>query len=136
MTTVTPLPLPTPSAPLSWGELIDKITILDIKNAKLTEALALANVRRELVYLIAIEKPALAAEAVRKLKDELRAVNGKLWDVEDHLRDKERAGDFGTDFVELARSVYRLNDQRAAIKKRINGALASELVEEKSYTAY
>lgn len=124
---------PTPMAPQSWGELIDKVTILEIKSARLTDEAALANVRAELALLADIARPALEREGVRALTARLRAINAELWDIEDRIRLKERAGSFGCEFVALARSVYRTNDVRAAVKRRINERLGSALVEEKSY---
>jgi len=123
-----------PEIPVSWGELIDKVTILEIKNERIKMPEALANVRKELALLREIAEPALAAEGtVSLLKSELHATNEKLWEIEDLIREKEAAGEFGPDFIALARAVYKNNDERAALKKRINLELASELVEEKSY---
>jgi tetratricopeptide (TPR) repeat protein len=127
----------TPRVPVSWGEVIDKITILEIKALHLKDARARANVARELALLSAIADPQLAASpelAARKAA--LRTVNTALWDVEDALRRLEAAGRFDSEFVALARSVYRQNDERAAIKRQINELLASEIVEEKSYESY
>jgi len=123
----------TPLVPVSWGELLDKISILEIKSERIGNAYALANVRRELDRLAAaagaaIDQPGLV-EPLRRLK----AVNAALWEIEDAIRVKEREGDFGDGFVALARSVYRRNDERAAVKREINDLLESELVEEKSY---
>jgi hypothetical protein len=124
-------------APVSWGELLDKITILDIKAERIADADKLANVRREREALVAVAAQADSARAeVAALIDELRAVNTTLWEVEDEIRDCERAKDFGPRFVELARQVYHTNDRRAALKRELNGLLGSELVEEKSYQAY
>ena len=122
-------------APVSWGELIDKIAILEIKAARFTDPAKRANVARELKALEAARDAALAqppsglAEIVRELK----AVNEKLWAVEDDIRECEKRRDFSARFVELARSVYVTNDRRADLKRRINDLLGSELVEEKSY---
>jgi len=121
-------------APISLGELIDKITILELKNERL-QGPALANVRRERDAL----RQTLAAQPGSvdpALVEALHRTNAALWEVEDALRDHERRQDFGASFVELARSVYRLNDERASLKKRINVAAGSLLVEEKSYAAY
>jgi hypothetical protein len=123
-----------PDAPISWGEMVDKITILELKADRLADAAALANVRRELALLRALEPEPIGPLA--ELRARLAAVNARLWDVEDRLREKEAAGDFGLEFVELARSVYRSNDERAAIKREINLALGSSLIEEKSYAPY
>ena len=123
--------------PVSWGEVIDKITVLEIKSEKLDDPAKLANVRKELGLLASVrdqefaDHPALAA-----LSAELKAINQELWDIEDDIRDLERAKDFGPKFVEVARSVYVTNDKRAAVKRQINDLLGSELVEEKSYAAY
>lgn len=123
--------------PISPGELIDKITILEIKSARMTDAAKLHNVRTELRLL----KDTWNASAYSSVDISaewagLRAVNEKLWDVEDRIRDKERDGAFDAGFIELARAVYVTNDERAAIKKRINTKLGSALIEEKSYAAY
>jgi len=123
-----------PKVPISWGELIDKVTILEIKSERLDAGESLANVRRELSLLQKFAEPVLAEGGeIANLKSQLRATNQRLWDVETLLRQKETAGEFGPVFIELARSVYRSNDERAAIKKTINLLLASEIVEEKSY---
>jgi hypothetical protein len=128
---------PTPHVPVSWGELIDKITILQIKRERLTGADALAHVAQELEALSAIAAPVLAGdETARTLAAQLKALNETLWDIEDRIRDKEAAGLFDADFVALARSVYQRNDQRAALKRELNRQLGSELVEEKSYRPY
>ncbi|WP_247892579.1 tetratricopeptide repeat protein [Azospirillum sp. Sh1] len=124
-------------APVSWGELLDKITILDIKAERIADADKLANVRREREALVAVAAQAdTARPEVAALIDDLRAVNTTLWEVEDEIRDCERAKDFGPRFVELARQVYHTNDRRAALKRDLNQMLGSELVEEKSYQAY
>jgi hypothetical protein len=123
--------------PVSPGELIDKITILEIKSQRIADPAKLHNVRTELALL----NDTWRASPFAKFDIEaewtgLRDVNAKLWDVEDRLRDQERDGRFDAEFVELARAVYFTNDERAAIKKRINTKLGSTLVEEKSYTEY
>jgi hypothetical protein len=123
--------------PISPGELIDKITILEIKSQRMTDAAKLHNVRTELSLLSDTWKA--SPYSATDIGDEwaaLRDVNGKLWDIEDRIRDKERAGLFDAGFIELARAVYVTNDERAAIKKKINTKLGSALVEEKSYAAY
>jgi len=125
-----------PDAPVSWGELIDKISILEIKTRRLTEAAAVANVRRELAALETAAAEVAGDPRVAGWRAALREVNEALWDIEDAIREQERAGDFGPRFVELARSVYRRNDARAALKREINLALGSELIEEKSYADY
>jgi hypothetical protein len=125
--------LVTPVVPISWGELIDKITILEIKDSKIDSITAKTNIRKELKYLLEIAKLEKMPQPIGVLKTELRHVNLKLWDVEDQIREKELVGEFDKAFIELARSVYRLNDVRAKTKQSINIMLCSELVEEKSY---
>jgi hypothetical protein len=123
--------------PISPGELIDKITILEIKSQRMTDAVKLRNVRTELDLLTATWRSSpFAATDIGAEWAGLRDVNAKLWDIEDHIRDKERDGLFDAGFVELARAVYFTNDERAAIKKVINTRLGSALVEEKSYADY
>ncbi len=123
--------------PVSPGELLDKLTILDIKTERITDAAKLANVRRERELLEQVwQESGLETEVVRELRAVLKAVNEKLWVIEDDIRDEERAGRFGQRFIELARAVYVTNDERAAIKKAINQSLGSEIVEEKSYSDY
>ncbi len=123
--------------PISPGELIDKITILEIKSQRMTDAAKLHNVRTELSLLSDTWKASpYSATDIGAEWAALRDVNGKLWDIEDRIRDKERAGLFDAGFIELARAVYVTNDERAAIKKKINTKLGSALVEEKSYAAY
>jgi len=126
----------TPEVPVSWGELIDKITILEIKAVRIMAPHALSNIRLELNFLN--EKTAnvlLIRPDIMKMKGELAVVNESLWDIEDRIREKEAVNDFGEEFIALARSVYKTNDRRAAIKKGINNILQSKLVEEKSYAA-
>ena len=124
-------------APVSPGELIDKLTILQIKSRRISDATKLANVRRELDVLTQCwQRSPWGASDIRADEAALLAVNERLWDIEDRIRDKERAKAFDAEFIELARSVYIENDDRAAIKKRINTALGSTIVEEKSYAAY
>ncbi len=124
--------------PISPGELLDKITILRIKSARMTDAAKLANVRRELELLERTWRESHSARSHDVGADEraLQAVNERLWDIEDRIRDKERAKAFDAEFIELARAVYVENDERAVVKKRINVALGSTIVEEKSYAAY
>lgn len=122
--------------PVSAGELVDKITILRVK-AERIDAAKRANVQKELALLEAVAAECLAASpALEALIAELYTVNAALWDIEEGKRDCERQGDFGPGFVELARAVYRENDRRAAIKRRINDLTGSEIVEEKSYRPY
>ncbi len=123
--------------PVSPGELLDKLTILDIKTERITDAAKLANVRRERELLEQVWQDArLETGPVRELRAALKAVNEKLWIIEDEIRDEEHAGRFGERFIELARAVYVTNDERAAIKKLINQSLGSEIIEEKSYRQY
>jgi len=123
--------------PISPGELLDKITILRIKAARMTDATKVANVRLELELLEATWRSSVAPDAqVSADERALQAVNERLWDIEDRIRDKEAEQAFDAQFIELARSVYIENDQRAAIKKRINVQLGSRIVEEKSYKPY
>ena len=120
--------------PVSIGELIDKITILQIKASRF-HGEALAHVQKELQLLEQVRREAgvlLPAD----LELALAEINGKLWTIEDAIREREAASDFGDRFIELARSVYRCNDQRAALKRQINAATGSSLVEEKSYSTY
>ena len=126
-----------PEAPLPIGELIDKITILQIKAARFADPEQLRNVGRELGLLTRVRDRHLAPTAeLADLTAALKAVNETLWQVEDDIRDCERAGDFGPRFIALARSVYTTNDRRAAIKRQINALFGSALVEEKSYARY
>ncbi len=123
--------------PVSPGELLDKITILRLKVARLQEASQLANVKLELSLLERTWQECGAAAAELGADEHaLHAVNERLWDIEDRIRDKEARQSFDRDFIELARAVYIANDERAAIKKRINLRLGSRLVEEKSYRQY
>jgi hypothetical protein len=128
--------LPTPSVTVSWGELLDKVTILAIKSERIADEAALRNIAHEQQALSAVAEQALQQPGVAELVEQLRAVNEALWDVEDAIRERDAAGDFGDDFVALARQVYRRNDERAAIKRRINDQLGSAIVEEKSYAAF
>ncbi len=123
--------------PVSPGELLDKITILRIKSRRMADPNKLANVRRELEALEQTWRS--SPYAAVDIEDEVSAlleVNERLWTIEDDIRDKERAGAFDSDFIRLARAVYIENDERAAIKKRLNLKLGSTLVEEKSYAEY
>ncbi len=123
--------------PVSYGELIDKITILEIQSRRIADPAKLANVRNELDLLNATWANDAASQtdiAVERAR--LLAVNELLWDIEDQIRLKERAQAFDQEFIELARSVYFRNDERAAFKREINLKLGSQLVEEKSYQDY
>jgi len=123
--------------PLSPGELLDKVTILRIKVARIQDASKLANVKRELSLLEQTWKDSGAATHDVALDERaLENVNERLWDIEDRIRDKEARQTFDREFIELARAVYICNDERAAIKKHINLQLGSPLVEEKSYKQY
>ena len=123
--------------PVSYGELIDKITILEIKSKQMTDPAKLANVRNELDQLNATwaAHPAAATDIADE-RARLLGVNETLWDIEDRIRLKEKAQAFDAEFVELARAVYFRNDERAAVKREINLKLGSQLVEEKSYQDY
>jgi hypothetical protein len=120
--------------PSSPGELIDKITILQIKHERFTDALKLANVRHELDVLNDTASQVLApSDRLTHLWADLKKTNEALWDVEDEIRGCDQAGEFGPRFVELARSVYRHNDVRCGLKRQINELLGCELIEEKGY---
>ncbi len=124
-----------PHIPVSWGELVDKVTILEIKVRRLASEAARANVRKELDLLATILADDIV-EKVRVLKEKLTAVNERLWTIEDDIRVKESRGEFDAEFIALARAVYIENDERAAIKRAINVLLSSQLTEEKSYAPY
>lgn len=121
----------------SPGELLDKLTILEIKSERIMDPAKLANVRRELELLRATWAASpLAKRDVSRLLGDLKQVNEALWEIEDRIRQKESEGAFDDEFIELARSVYKNNDRRAAFKRELNVALGSELIEEKSYRSY
>jgi predicted nucleic acid-binding Zn-ribbon protein len=122
---------------ISLGEFLDKLTILEIKAARVREPDKLANIHKELDQLRARwrESGYARADVKQEIRD-LRTVNESLWEIEDRIREKEARGEFDADFIELARAVYRNNDRRAALKRAINHKLGSGLVEEKSYTGY
>ncbi len=123
--------------PLSAGELLDKITILRIKSTHILEPDKLANVRRELALLEGTWQKAFPSTAETSSEEQaLERVNSELWDIEDRIREHEARGLFDAAFIELARAVYLRNDERAAIKKRVNLMLNSSLIEEKSYQPY
>ena len=123
--------------PISPGELLDKITILEIKSERMADEEKLANVRRELTLLNDTwSKRVRADKTVLRIHSELKHVNETLWEIEDDIRDKERLRQFDDRFIELARSVYFTNDKRAAAKKELNLYLGSDIVEEKSYQDY
>ncbi len=119
-------------APIAAGELIDKITILEIKAERISDVSKLRNVRRELDALVAL-RDSHGLDALEALAADLKVVNETLWQVEDEIRELEAEGRFDSRFIELARAVYVTNDRRAAIKKDINVAVGSSIVEEKSY---
>ncbi len=120
--------------PISVGELLDKISILEIKAEAITDPAKQANVVRELAALAAVrEREVTAMPELGALYAELKSVNRILWQIEDEIRECERAGQFDEGFIELARNVYRTNDRRAVVKRRINELSGSDLVEEKSY---
>lgn len=129
------------TVPISVGELLDKITILEIKAERIADPAKLANIRVELEALdrlrraLPFDRPGIRRAEIAALVAELGQVNRRLWEVEDLLRDCERAQEFGAEFIRLARSVYKENDLRARLKRRLNEETGSELVEEKSYSA-
>jgi hypothetical protein len=129
--------LSSPLAPISWGELVDKITILEIKRLKILSSKSLINVNKELVLLnnIFLENE-IYLNGVFELKDQLFEVNVKLWEIEDKIRIMESKNIFDDKFIQLARSIYTLNDERADLKRLINTNCNSEIVEEKSYSKY
>ncbi|MBI1986362.1 MAG: hypothetical protein HYW28_13985 [Rhodospirillales bacterium] len=125
------------SVEISPGELIDKITILEIKRERMTDTAKLKNVEHEWTTLTAARDSAVKPSVeLDRLAAELKQVNERLWEIEDDIRDCERRKDFGRKFVELARGVYMNNDRRSEIKRAINRLLGSRLTEEKSYAAY
>jgi hypothetical protein len=125
------------TVPISPGELVDKITILEIKAARIRDPAKRRHVDHELALLAGARDAQLSAgPELAVLTAELKAVNERLWDIEDAIRDCEGRGEFGPAFVALARSVYKNNDQRSDLKRRINALTGSDLVEAKEYTAY
>jgi hypothetical protein len=123
--------------PVSPGEVLDKITILEIKSERMTDPDKVANVRTELGLLQETWTQCVAEDPViTDLHDELKRINEALWEIEDDIRDKERAKAFDQEFIELARSVYFTNDRRSKVKKTLNLHLGSRIVEEKSYQDY
>ena len=123
--------------PVSPGEVLDKITILEIKSERMDDPEKITNVKRELELLQASWRQSVNEdETVQRIHSKLKAINEALWEIEDDIRDKERAREFDQVFVGLARSVYVTNDQRANAKKELNIHLGSEIVEEKSYQDY
>jgi Family of unknown function (DUF6165) len=126
---------PCPRVPVSWGELLDKLTILEIKHQRIHDEPARGNVARELEWLLRASAAVRHRTAVATLHGRLRAVNEALWEIEDAIRHCEARANFGEEFIALARAVYRKNDERAAIKRQLNLLLGSELIEEKSYAS-
>ena len=123
----------TPVIPVAWGELFDKITILEIKQRQITNPSALSHITEELAQLSAIAASVHVRHEIAPLISELRSTNEALWVCEDRIRGKEKQHAFDDEFIELARSIYLTNDKRAALKRQISVALGSLLVEEKSY---
>lgn len=122
---------------IAAGELVDKITILEIKLENIADEAKRRNVAREYEVLSAVfDREIAQSDALTRLRAALRAVNAALWRIEDDIRAQERAGTFGPEFIALARAVYHTNDKRAALKREINALLRSQLVEEKSYAPY
>jgi Family of unknown function (DUF6165) len=123
--------------PVSWGELFDKLTILQIKSGRISDSGKLENVRRELAQLeTVVQGGAMQSAALDEAVAALHEINSKLWVIEDDIRDCERERCFDAGFIGLARAVYYTNDERAALKQQINTLTGSELVEEKSYSSY
>lgn len=122
--------------PVSWGELLDKIAILRIKSEKIADFAKLKNVHHELKLLEQVRSSVEESSELARLEGELRQINEALWEIEDDIRLCEKEKNFGTRFIDLARSVYKTNDRRAELKYKINTHLGSEVVEEKSYEQY
>uniref|UniRef100_A0A6C0D6L5 Uncharacterized protein n=1 Tax=viral metagenome TaxID=1070528 RepID=A0A6C0D6L5_9ZZZZ len=122
---------------VSVGELYDKFTILTIKNQKITDPTKKASVQKEIVYLQhVILNITTFPPSETRLVEQLRTINAELWDIEDKIREKERLRQFDREFIELARSIYKKNDKRSAIKNEINTVFNSELIDIKSYENY
>lgn len=125
------------TVPISPGELIDKLTILEIKSERMGDPKKLANVRHELDLLSAVWQASPYSRIdIDAERSALKRINSELWDIEDKIRDEERAQRFEKEFIALARAVYFTNDERAAVKRQINDKLGSKIVEEKSYADY
>ncbi len=123
--------------PISPGELLDKITILEIKSERMEDAQKVANVRHELRLLSKVWRDSVSEdETIANLHQLLKSINEELWEIEDDIRDEERNDRFGDRFIDLARAVYVTNDKRAQAKKDLNLHLGSDIVEEKSYKEY
>lgn len=119
------------------GELIDKITILEIKSERINDAEKLVNIRHELEVLSKTREAQMRdSQELTQLATQLKQINEKIWEIEDAIRECESRKDFGQEFIELARGVYHTNDKRAAVKKQINLLTGSDIIEEKSYTDY
>ena len=126
--------LKSPHIPVSWGELFDKISILEIKKEKAADQTSLKNVNNELGILREIiPENVLAHEEIYRLRIQLKTINQNIWDIEDEIRIKESFNDFSQSFIVLARNTYLFNDNRASIKRKINNILNSEIIEEKIY---
>jgi hypothetical protein len=126
-----------PAVHISWGELIDKLTILEIKSERLASEGARSNVRRELELISLLANEAGAREPrLAALRSELKRVNERLWQIEDDIRAKEAQKTFDAEFVALARAVYHNNDERGRLKQQINALLQSDITEEKQYSPY
>jgi hypothetical protein len=121
---------------VSHGEIVDKLTILQIKNQNITDPIKLVNIVKEYNYLLSIVENDLGISTESPEYLELLSINKELWVIEDDIRDKERIKEFDDDFIKLARSVYYTNDVRAKIKKEINLKYSSGFIEEKSYQSY
>jgi hypothetical protein len=135
--TASRIAAPAPSVRISWGELLDKITILEIKTQRLKSQAALEKTRRQLAILSDAAKDALRQQPhLISLKEQLKLLNEDLWDIEDKIRAKEAAKSFDQDFIELARSVYITNDKRGNLKQQIDALLSSDFAEQKQYTSY
>ena len=123
--------------PVSPGEVLDKITILEIKSERMTDPAKVANVRAELALLQETWNENIRDnETIQGLHAQLKEINETLWEIEDDIRDKERAKEFDDRFIELARAVYVTNDRRSQVKKELNLHLGSDIIEEKSYQDY
>ena len=119
---------------VSNGEIADKLTIIEIKLSKIRDEAKLTNIRNE--YAVVSEAMSTIMETSHPLYRQLYDINSKLWEIEDHIRDLERARNFGDDFVQTARSIYFINDERSEVKRKINDLTGSKLFEEKSYEDY
>jgi hypothetical protein len=135
--TANRIPAPAPRVQISWGELLDKITILEIKAQRLKSQAALEKTQRQLAILSSAAKDALRQQPqLISLKEQLKSLNEALWVIEDKIRAKEAAKSFDQDFIELARSVYITNDKRGNLKQQIDALLSSDFAEQKQYTSY